>query len=422
MDRRNFMKLVGLSGLALATPVASDAFAAEDNKVYKGNFFIAFVANGGWDVCNLCDPKGQSEGVDQAFATGDILTAGKIKYAPIGANESFFKKFKDDLLVINGIDTITNGHSTGSRYAGTGQLTGRGYPTFAALFAAKKSEGLGLPLAYLSYGGYSATGNLLPVSRLGSTASIERLGESDFEGGNLDRPYLSEFGTKALAELRAKRRSTQLGRQNLPKINREMGTLFAAQLSASKLKKISEYLPNDEELNSLRGAKRSAAVVMAACKAGLCISANLSVGGFDTHGDHENRQNDRLTEYTETVEYLMERAEALGIRDRVVLMMASEFSRTPKYNDDQGKDHWPVASMMFMGPGIKGNRVIGATDENHQAKGFDPAKMKPIDDKTLRIRPHHIHNSLRRLTGIDASDEAVKFVLQEPEIEIDFFS
>ncbi len=422
MDRRNFMKLAGLSGLALITPtVAGNAHAAPSEEVYDGNFFIAFIAGGGWDVTNLCDPKGQTLGVDQAFAPGDILSAGNLNYAPIGNNTNFFTEFKDDLLVINGIDTITNGHDTGSRYAGTGQLQGRSHPTFAALFAAKKSEGLSLPLSYLSYGGYSATGNLLPVSRLGSTANLARLGESDFEGGNIDRPYISEYATKQLANLRTKRRAKQLAKQNLPKIKREMNQMFNAQLSASKLKKIGEYLPTGDELNGLNRVQRSMAVTLAACKAGLCISANVSIGGFDSHEGHEDQQAQQLTQYTEAVTYLMQRAEALGIRERVMLMMASEFSRTPKYNDRNGKDHWPVGSMLFMGPGIKGNTVFGETDENHQAKGFDPETMKAIDDKTLRIRPHHVHKSLRKLAGIDDTDEAKLFPLQEPEVEMGFF-
>jgi uncharacterized protein (DUF1501 family) len=41
----------------------------------------------------------------------------------------------------------------------------------------------------------------------------------------------------------------------------------------------------------------------------------------------------------------------------------SEMGRTPTYNSGNGKDHWPIGSIMFLGCGIRGNRVIGATDE-----------------------------------------------------------
>ena len=40
----------------------------------------------------------------------------------------------------------------------------------------------------------------------------------------------------------------------------------------------------------------------------------------------------------------------------------SEMGRTPALNGAEGKDHWPYTSLMLIGPGVSGGRVLGATN------------------------------------------------------------
>ncbi len=423
MDRRDFMKLAALSGLAVVTPFAPELNAAEESdELYTtGNFFIAFVASGGWDPTNFCDPKGKASEVDQAYETAAIPKAGEIPYAPLNYSPTFFPKYNSELLVINGIDVIQNGHRACERYTWTGHLTSKQHPTFAAFYAAKKSEGRPLPLGYLSYGAYSNTGDLLPISRLRGTAALAKISKPHAFAADDELPFRSDFAQNAVKQALQERQASRLAALKLPKTKTAMGSMYSAQLSASKLKAIEAHLP--EDLDSLSALKKQIAVTLAACKAGICISANISYGGFDTHANHETSQNARLNTYLEGVDYLLELAETLGIRERILLMMSSEFSRTPRLNAGNGKDHWAVGSAMFMGPGIRGNRVIGATDSGQKAQGFDPTTMSAIEDKTFRIRPQHIHKNLRKLTGIFDAPETVKFNLEdEDDIDIDFFS
>ena len=43
-------------------------------------------------------------------------------------------------------------------------------------------------------------------------------------------------------------------------------------------------------------------------------------------------------------------------------MMGSDFGRTIRNNDEEmGKDHWQVSSMMLMGHGVSGGRTVGQT-------------------------------------------------------------
>ena len=74
--------------------------------------------------------------------------------------------------------------------------------------------------------------------------------------------------------------------------------------------------------------------------------------------------------------------------------------RTPGYNKGNGKDHWSIGSVMFLGPGIEGNRVIGQTDEKQFALPLDPDKLTTNDKIGIRVRPEHIHSALRKFAGI----------------------
>ena len=80
-----------------------------------------------------------------------------------------------------------------------------------------------------------------------------------------------------------------------------------------------------------------------------------------------------IPEFLAGIAYLMRRAEELKIREQLVVIVQSEMGRTPNYNNGNGKDHWSIGSIMFLGRGIKGNRVIGATDEKQFARPARPA-------------------------------------------------
>ena len=168
--RRDFLKACAAAGLGLAVPFRPAAAREKPrDEPYGGPYYVVFNASGGWDTTYLMDPKGVN-GINRLFKEGDILTKGAHKYAPIKkhakggmCNEDFYAEFGDELLTFNGLDYSVNNHSPGVRYMATGKLDSLAYPTFAALVAA--CRGPDCPLAFLTFGNYSATGNLVAMSR-----------------------------------------------------------------------------------------------------------------------------------------------------------------------------------------------------------------------------------------------------------------
>jgi uncharacterized protein (DUF1501 family) len=54
-----------------------------------------------------------------------------------------------------------------------------------------------------------------------------------------------------------------------------------------------------------------------------------------------------------------------------LVVVLSEMGRTPKLNNESGKDHWPVTSALLLGAGVRGGRVIGATGDQLEARSID---------------------------------------------------
>jgi uncharacterized protein (DUF1501 family) len=54
-----------------------------------------------------------------------------------------------------------------------------------------------------------------------------------------------------------------------------------------------------------------------------------------------------------------------GLLDTTTIICAGEFGRTPKINQQRGRDHWPDAwSAVLAGGGIKGGQAIGKTTKD----------------------------------------------------------
>src|SRR5262249_62174442 len=125
-------------------------------------------------------------------------------------------------------------------------------------------------------------------------------------------------------------------------------------------------------------------------------------GQLDSDNNNDTHQMKLIPEFLAGIDNLMRRDEELKIREQIVCIVQSEMGRTPNYNNGNGKDHWSVGSIMFLGRGIQGNRVIGATDEQQFARPLDPRTLETQSDKDsgIRARPEHVHEALRELAGI----------------------
>ena len=418
MNRRELLKLCGSAGLGLAAPMALPSLCqgAETKRqlpAYDGPYYAIFNASGGWDTTYLMDPKGV-DGINRLYKEGDILTHGKHKFAPTAkqvqkgmSNEDFFKKYGSELLVLNGLDYSVNNHAPGSRYMATGKLDSLAYPTFAALVAG--CRGPDVPLAFLTFGQYSATGNLVPMARVPYLNSMNLLANADGVQGNSRSPYHDDFVTDRIERALREQAKARAATERLPRAKRSQSMLYAAQLNSKALERVTPYIPKTTPKGRL---SLQADIALASFKAGVCVSANLSIGQFDSHGNNDPDQMRLIPEFLDGIDYMVTKAEELKIRDKLVIVIQSEMGRTPTYNKGQGKDHWSIGSIMFMGSGIRGNRVIGVTDNKQLPTPVNAKSLTNDREKGIRVRPEHIHKALREFAQIDKHKYSSQFPLK----------
>jgi hypothetical protein len=365
------------------------------------------------------DPKGVG-GINRLYAEGDILTEGAHKFAPTAkhakggmTNEDFFRKYGPELLVLNGLDYSVNNHDPCSRYMATGKLDSLAYPTFAALVAA--CRGTPYPLAFLTFGNYSSTGNLVPMARIPYLQSLNLVANADAVSGVAQHPYQDSFVRDRIEQAlkdQAEARSCDACR--LPRVERAQGMLYAAQLNSKALQRVTPHVPKTSPKERL---SQQADIALASFKAGVCVSANLTIGQFDSHNNNDEDQMKLIPEFLAGIDYLLKRSEELQIREKMVVVVQSEMGRTPTYNKGNGKDHWSIGSIMFLGRGIKGDRVVGATDEKQFLVPLDPKTLKTDKEKGVRVRPEHVHLALQELAGIEGHAFCKQFPLAVPEKE-----
>jgi hypothetical protein len=111
----------------------------------------------------------------------------------------------------------------------------------------------------------------------------------------------------------------------------------------------------------------------------------LEYGGWDHHTVIGNQMRQLMPAFDQAYAALITDLAQRGMLDRTLVVVSSEFGRTPKINKDAGRDHWPkVFSVVMAGGGLKKGFVFGQSD----ATATEPAK-DPIGPEDLATTIYH---------------------------------
>ena len=134
-------------------------------------------------------------------------------------------------------------------------------------------------------------------------------------------------------------------------------------------------------------------IVQVCCAAGDLNGASGDM--WDTHGDNFNRLKNRLLPvFDRGTSALLQDLTDRRTLDETLVVVLTDFGRTPRINGGAGRDHYPDAySIAFAGGGIKGGQVYGSTD----SKGAFP--------KNLPCTPPDVHATIFTAMGISPRAE-----------------
>ncbi len=113
---------------------------------------------------------------------------------------------------------------------------------------------------------------------------------------------------------------------------------------------------------------------------------------WDTHENNfgDLKQN-LLPHFDEAFPTLINDLDDRGMLEKTLVIVTGEFGRTPRINNNAGRDHWgPCFTILFAGGGVQGGRVIGASDS---------WAAKPA---TAPYGPHDFGKTIYQLLGIDS--------------------
>jgi len=394
--------------------VAGRAVAAS---TYNGKLLVNLQLVGAMDVTSFADPKVNVPGkpiINDWAQTAQAGKAGNIPYASFAANAAFFDKYYQDILVINGVDAQTNSHTVGVLHNWSGRNT-EGFPSLTALFAGASQSGM--PMPYLNFGGFGATQGVSTVTQIGKISILQNLVEPDLAESS-NKLYVPDSDWQRIVAMHsAGLTARSADAATLEGARQQQQAYLNALTNSGAIANFADLLPTTANLEPTRKAgsvtsslRQQMQVSLLAFKAGVSMTADVYEPGFDTHQDHDTRLTAALTSVTDAIDYFWTYAASLGIADRVVLVVGSDFGRTPYYNSSDGKDHWPIGSVMVMQQKASfTNRVVGLTDSGHNALAINPKTLQADSINGVTLKPEHVHKALRKYLGIDTAAVTQQF-------------
>jgi uncharacterized protein (DUF1501 family) len=102
----------------------------------------------------------------------------------------------------------------------------------------------------------------------------------------------------------------------------------------------------------------------------------LTLGGWDTHIDNHDAVETLCNPMDQAVSALLDDLYYRGLLDETLVVIGTEFGRSPEINSNAGRNHHPSAfSCVLAGGGIQGGQVYGATDERGHSVAQDAVSI-----------------------------------------------
>ena len=116
----------------------------------------------------------------------------------------------------------------------------------------------------------------------------------------------------------------------------------------------------------------------------------LTSTDWDGHGECDRNHRENAQKIDKPIAGLIGDLKQRGLLENTLIVCTGEFGRSPAMEGKNGRDHSPYGFTTWMaGGGIRGGKVIGATDE----LGY-----RAVED---RVHVHDLHATMLSLLGLD---------------------
>jgi hypothetical protein len=398
MSRRHFMSHLATSS-AMALPATwflghLQANAAQISKNRKACILVWL--SGGPPTIDMWDLK---PGANTGGEFRPVSTKGDLQISellPLTAQQM------DSLSVVRSMSTREADHMRGRYYMHTTYVPNPTvvHPTFGSVASYElgpQRKDLEIP-AFISIGGGSMGPGFLGMAHapfvVESNGNIRNADMESMDAGRLHQ-RLQMLSVVEDTFIKS-------GRGELPRAHKEIYGKAVNLMTSSQMRafRTDEESQQTRDLygatpfgNSLLMARRLAEI-------GVPFIEVQFPGGWDLHQDVFNTlRNQRMPMLDSGLAGLTADLKQRGMLDDTVIVVMGEFGRTPRINQNVGRDHWARSwSVCIGGGGLRGGIAVGKTNEDGtqiEGKSYLPGDLWATVGHALRIPLSTVHTSKR---------------------------
>ncbi len=393
--RRTFLKSSAIAGLGWLTPLSRQLARGAEARGSRPKSVIILWMEGGASQLETFDPH-----PGRLIAYGGKAIPTAVKGIQFGEGLPLSAELATDFSVLRSVTSKEGDHSRATYNVKTGfrPIPGLVHPAIGSVIChempqpGREGQGSELPThVSILPGQFPARGGYLgakfdafqtydpvkPVPDIVARASQERQNRR-FESLEIIE---NSFSRGRLPELETER---TLHRDAITRAKKMMSSeqLAAFDVSTAPISELAAF----GETPFGRACLAATRLVEAGVR---CVEVTLR--GWDTHINNQEGQAKQLAILDPAFSSLIRHLKTRNLYENTIVLVATEFGRTPKQNVSEGRDHWPHGfSVALGGGGFRGGLAIGETDPEGESR--EPAQMIRVED---------IHASIFHQLGID---------------------
>jgi hypothetical protein len=377
-----FGSAMGLAGIA--SPLAASQLAAQQKHM------LVIFLSGGVSQLETWDPKPKTD-------TGGPFRAISTSVPGIQISELLPHTAKQmhHMALVRSINTKENDHGKGRVCMETGrrEMPGFNYPHLGAV-ASKLLTHESNPLpGFIRVGGGNSV-NKKDAAYLGPQFGSVTLGDGKPPANSLRPDIISAEADAARNEFRRRASDRFSLRRRAAETEAYVQSFDQAQrlMERRDVFDMSHESPAIQEKYGSHEFGRHCLLARRLIEHGVSF-VQVSHSNYDTHHENFNFHIEQLGEFDATFAFLLQDLHDRGLLEKTLVVVMSEFGRTPKINERYGRDHWGTAwSIAMAGCGIQHGAVIGKTNDNG---------TQVIDRE---VNHGHLFHTYLRAVGVDPTD------------------
>ena len=366
MKRRTF-----LATAASAFSLVNTLNANEQELKRNGKSAILLWMGGGPSTMDIWDLK---SGAPTGGPFKPIATSGDVQ---ISEHMPLMAKQMHNMAIIRSMSTREADHMRGRYYMHTGYVPNPSidHPSYGSVLSHQlRRESLDIP-QFISVGGGSMGAGFLGAKYNPFAVN------SDGRIRNLDikidqRFYQRAYALDAIETNFINQRRGSLAKDHQSILKETFGVLTSSQMDALKVAGEPE---NVKERYGNNGFGKGCLMARRLVEAGVPF-VEVNLGGWDNHQNiFPTLRDNKLPMLDQGMSALVEDLEQRGLLKDTAIIWMGEFSRTPRINQNAGRDHWARSwSVVVGGAGMNGGIAVGETNKDGTRVESEPYSSQDV--------------------------------------------